>query len=316
MGIKNFSKVFKAEIIKDVKDKRIAIDASLIIYQASLGIKSNKLLTDPDGNPTIHINVIIGKCLKFIKNNNICCWVFDYYEKGYVSPYKQHEHNIRTEKKKKAEKKIESLKEELFSSDDDEILKQEKTTFSINENIINDCKFILECFNMKFMVSPKDVEAEAVCAKLTENDYDLVWSCDTDALLYGAKNLVRELNMNGKKCIQLYQLDKLLSDNDITINDLCKIGIILGSDHAPKTPRVGPKTVLKKYKDIELTEPQTKAMNIFKTNNILEESNIQYDYNDNYDINESMNKLLSWVETKGFNVEKMKVRIDKVMPNI
>ena len=57
-------------------------------------------------------------------------------------------------------------------------------------------------------------------------------------------------------------------------------------------------------------------MNIFKTNNILEESNIQYDYNDNYDINESMNKLLSWVETKGFNVEKMKVRIDKVMPNI
>ena len=119
--------------------------------------------------------------------------------------------------------------------------------------LINDCKFILECFNMKFMVSPKDVEAEAVCAKLTENDYDLVWSCDTDALLYGAKNLVRELNMNGKKCIQLYQLDKLLSDNDITINDLCKIGIILGSDHAPKTPRVGPKTVLKKYKDIELT---------------------------------------------------------------
>jgi hypothetical protein len=46
---------------------------------------------------------------------------------------------------------------------------------------------------------------------------------------------------------------------------LIKIGLILGTDFAPKTPRIGPKTVLNKFRKTELSDEQTKALNeVFK----------------------------------------------------
>lgn len=334
MGIKNFSKVFNPEIIKikDIKNKKIVIDAYLVLYQSALGTSSITALTDPDGNPTMHLNVIIGKCLNFIKNKNDCCWVFDYHEKDYSSPDKQHELNIRKEKRKKACEKLDKLLQkdkkykDLFSSDDEDteerknnknkINQKEKEIFSLDEKMINDCKFILESFNIPYTTAPKGIEAEAICAKLTEEKYDIVWSCDTDAILYGSKYLVRTIKSKGKKVLHQYNLDKLLNDNNININDLHKIGVILGSDHAPKTPKIGPGTVLKKYKDVELTEEQLKASKIFSKN--INISTLKYN-GFKKDINidekkENVNKLINWlVNVKGFNKSKITNRINTAL---
>lgn len=346
MGIKNFSKVFTPSIIKfkDIENKKIAVDAYLLLYQSALGSSSVNLLTDPDGNPTIHINVIIGKCLNFIKNKNECCWVFDYHEKDYVSPDKLHELNIRKKKKDSASEKLKLLEnditklsknkskkktkkyKELFSSDDEsedeindiqtKINQKEKEVFSLNDIIINDCKFILECFNIKYTTAPKGIEAESVCSKLTNNGYDITWSCDTDSLLYGSKVLVREIKSKGKKVLQKYELYELLTDNNIDIDDLHKIGMILGSDHSPKTPGIGPGTVLKKYKNVELTEEQSKAVNVFSRDFNI--SDLKYDgYKENITKKEyvcKIDKLIEWlVIKKGFNRDKIKNRIDKVI---
>jgi hypothetical protein len=350
MGIKNFSKVFTPKIIKfkDIETKKIAVDAYLLLYQSALGSSSVNLLTDPDGNPTIHINVIIGKCLNFIKNKNECCWVFDYHEKDYIPVDKLYELTIRKKKKEMAYTKLQLLEKinegnkktkkykELFSSDEEsdddlsaenpetvgdiqlQINKKEKEVFSMNDIILNDCKFILECFNIKFTTAPKGIEAEYVCAKLTNNGYDITWSCDTDALLYGSKKLVREIKSKGKKVFQQYTLDDVLKDNKIDIINLQKIGIILGSDHAPKTPGIGPGTILKKYKNVELSEEQINAVNVFS-----KEFNItDLQYNGHKDISkkeyiEKINKLIDWlVIKKGFNRDKIQTRINKVIKNI
>lgn len=345
MGIKNFSKVFKPEIItfKDIKNKKLAVDAYLLLYQSALGSSSVNLLTGPDGEPTMYISVIIGKCLNFIKNNNKCCWVFDYHEKDYVSPDKQNELNIRKEKRKKASEKLNKLKEmdkkykELFSSDNEsdndeeqhnisvkdtkdhqkKINQKEKEIFSLDEKMINNCKFILESFNISYTTSPKNIEAEAICAKLTESNIcDITWSCDTDSVLYGSKVIIREIKSKGKKVLQKYTLSDILNNNKISISDLRKIGVILGSDHAPKTPKIGPGTVLKKYKDVELTSEQLTASKIFSKNINIE--NLKYaGYVEDITAIEKEKKiikLIDWlVNVKGFNRSKITNRIKKVM---
>ena len=186
----------------------------------------------------------------------------------------------------------------------------------MNDIIINDCKFILECLNIKYITAPKDVEAEAVCSKLTYNGYDITWSCDTDSILYGSKILVREIKSKGKKVLQQYILDDLLNDNNLDIDDLKKIGIVLGSDHAPKTPGIGPGTVLKKYKSVKLTEVQDKAIQVFSRE--VDLSNLTFHgYEDNItkkEYTDKINKLIDWlVIEKGFNREKIKNRIDKAI---
>ena len=72
MGIHGFSKTFEPKIInqKDLHKLTVAIDASVILYQSYLGMSSIKGLTDNDGTPTLHINVIIAKILNFVKNDS------------------------------------------------------------------------------------------------------------------------------------------------------------------------------------------------------------------------------------------------------
>ena len=135
--------------------------------------------------------------------------------------------------------------------------------------MVNECKFILDCLDVAWVDAPKGIEAEHVCAELTNTDEldfgcDCVFSTDIDALMYGAQQLVREVNVKKKKVLQLYDLDYILDDNDLDIDDLRKIGVILGTDHAPKTPGIGPGTVLKKYEDTELTEEQKGAIGVFE----------------------------------------------------
>ena len=109
----------------------------------------------------------------------------------------------------------------------------------------------------------------------------------------------------------------MLSDNEIDMDDLQKIGIILGSDHAPKTPRVGPKTVLRKFKDIELTEEQ-KAVNVFNKDvdltkiefhNPLDEIEVCSDET-------KIKTLLNCLESKAFNRDRIKQQILKVNPEL
>ena len=71
MGVKNFSKIFAGVEVKfaQLKNTSVAIDASILAYQSALCLRNISALTDADGNSTIHINVIISKCINFKKNN-------------------------------------------------------------------------------------------------------------------------------------------------------------------------------------------------------------------------------------------------------
>lgn len=335
MGVIGFSKTFEPRLIKpkDLKNLTIAIDASVLIYKAALGAASIKTLTDVDDNPTLHISVILAKALNFEKVRAGQVWVFDFHEKGYESPDKELELAKRKKKRADANKKLTALKtkkekiaDELFSSDEDddkidkEICDMEKQCFSMSDQLINDCKFILDCLDITWCTTPKGYEAEHLCATLTNEDdldvgCDAVFSTDADAVLYGAQQLIREVKVKSKKILQLYELDKILDDAEINIDDLIKIGVILGTDHAPKTSGVGPKTVLKKYKDVELTENQNKAVAVFQKTINIETIKFSNDFG-SVEIcqdKNKINKLIDWlVNTKNFNRDRVKKQVMKV----
>jgi hypothetical protein len=347
MGIQNFSKIFEGKEIKysSLKDLTAAVDASVIAYQAALGMKNINALTDGDGNPTIHINVVVAKCLNFKKYKMDQAWVFDYHEKGYVNPAKLLETEKRKNVRDKAQKKLEELKEkkaekkaekntekkdDLFSSDEDEeddedskdidakIQSQERVGFSMSDKIVNDIKFILDCFNISWCESPKGHEAESICALLTDDTHDdafcdLVWTTDTDAIIYGAKQIVRELKIKQKKKLMLYDLDNILEENELDMEELRKIAVISGCDHCDKTPRVGPKTVLKKYKDIELTDSQKHALKVFKKTYDISKLKWNNKNDDEFEDEDKMKNLLDWLEAKNFNRERIKKQIDKAL---
>ena len=340
MGIKGFSKTFIPKQIKpkDIKNLTGAFDASVILFQSCLGMTSVTGLTDINGNPTLHINVIISRVINFIKDSVGQVWVFDFHEHDYSSPDKELEIAKRRKKRADATQKLEELRNKqnnktknLFTDSDDDddediekkINQQEKINFSVNAQIVNDCKFILDCFDITWCVAPKGIEAEAVCAALTNTEAlnficDFVYTTDVDALLYGAKQLVRSVKSHNKKILQLYNIDDLLSTNDITIDDLIKIGIILGSDHAPKTQSIGPKTVLRKFKNIKLSADQEKSIKIFKTP--IDATTLTF--HNEFDVVEpatdikKLNHLLDWLESKNFNRERIKSKIMKINSNI
>jgi len=263
-------------------------------------------------------------------------------EKEIEKKEKEEKENGKSAKKKRA------TVEELFSSDDDEsppekvnkkstktkideeICAQEKQCFSMSDRIINDVKFILDSFDIPWITSHKGIEAEHLCAALTIHNYaDAVFSTDIDALMYGATKLIRNIKSKGKKVIQSYVLRDILRTNKIDMLDLRKIGVILGCDHAKKTPRVGPKTVLKKYKDVVLTPDQKKAVKIFETeidltlydlenNGIVcldrQDKNIKKDLEKSISpqVKIKLDNLLIWLGDKNFNKTRVGKQIIKV----
>ena len=114
----------------------------------------------------------------------------------------------------------------------------------------------------------------------------------------------------------MYELGDILLENNINQGDLQKIGIILGSDHSPKTPGIGPKTVLRKFRNIELTDEQKRALEVFKKP--IDISDIKFNNYDDSETQDSakINKLLDWLETKNFSRMRIKTQILKVRPSL
>lgn len=292
MTVKGFTKLYSSSevTLKDLKNQVLAVDASLELYRAALGMDSVRGLTDLSGKPTLHISVILANLIKYKKNSIDTIWVFDFDPEKLKNsechnPLKLKELQIRRNKRESAKKKIKKLQKEVSDSDSDlfsetdsdedekipksdkkkemqkkEIQKQEKIAFTLQSWMVNDIKLILNLFDIKWVEAPKGVEAECLAARLTHHDVaeaDAVLSTDADALLFGASTLIKK-NSRTKKYERFY-LDEILSKNKITQEQLIQSGIVLGTDmYKDKEKklfyRIGPKTVLSKIKSGSLKE--------------------------------------------------------------
>jgi flap endonuclease-1 len=323
MGIKNFNKLFtySDELkFKDLKNKCLAIDAMYQLHRTARPFKntSGSLLKAPDGTITNHINGIIALIFNLKKNNIKQIWIFDNLGKSH-NTLKELEIQRRKSCIESARKKLEQLP--LFSDTDEEKNnaidrnKYERASFSLEMYMITDLQLILDSFDIPWIESPQGFEAEQLAAYLTNKTFhgikaDAVLTPDPDCLLFGAKNMIR----NDKLKNYIYNLSIILKENNINKEDLIKIGIILGCDFAEKTPKIGPKSVLKKFKDIILTDHQEDAFKYFTKpicENALAKTILHNLDTELFSNKEKISNLFNWLTNiKGFNTLRMQSRFN------
>jgi hypothetical protein len=193
------------------------------------------------------------------------------------------QHSIQTHRakspiyKKQIEEPIEEALDELtveelksFDEKQPDIDSLEKQAFTIGKEQINDIKFILQHLNIMYLDAPDGFEGEQIASYLSATGQcDGVYSADTDCIPFGAHVQWRR-HPRDKKIYQYtsqHILKQMHTINPLvkpTMANLIKACVVLGSDFAPKTAGIGPKTVIKKLHLITLTSKQSEAVKQFR----------------------------------------------------
>ena len=318
MGLKLGSIIPKKQIeFEDLKNKKIAVDASQMLYQfiSSIRQPDGTLLQDSNGNITSHLMGISTRIPNLIQKEIKPCFVFD----GIPPKIKTQEQEKRRALKEAAKEKFEEAEE---SGDESLMLKYSKQTSRVNKEMFEETKELLQAFGLPILQAPS--EAEAQCSYLAKNkDVDYVGSSDYDALLYEAPLIVRNLTVSqrrkiGSSSVKIYpeiiELKQVLEELKITQEQLLILAILTGTDYNPGGIKgIGPK----------------KALKLIKENNnydkIFKDLNSEFDWNEIYDTFKNMqvekNSKLKWspinkekvkeilIEKHEFNQE----RIDKML---
>lgn len=352
MGIKSFSQVFsnQGEIkYKDLKGKTLAIDAMYQLHRMAQPFKTTKsaILTAPDGTSTNHINGLIALILNLKKHGVNQAWVLDNAGENHNS-LKEIEIERRKACRDSAKTKLNNILQmnnKLFSDSENENSdsenessgnknessgnenkedvakaaieknKYERAGFSIDAYMVDDLKYILDCFNVPWIESPSGIEAESIAAYITKTPIDGIFadgvmSTDTDSLLFGARLMIK----NDKGKIYKYNLEMLLFDAKIKLPDLIKVGVILGCDFAEKTARIGPKSVLKKFSNVKLSKTQQDAYDHFaKPIDKTTLETIKWNRSSNIPFSDEVKitNLYNWITlAKGFSKERTESRFN------
>lgn len=346
-------KAVRTVTASDYRGKTISIDAMTELFRASLGAKSVSTLTDKSGNPTMHISVILAVVFDFQRNGVDQIWVFDHEQnpdEDFHNPMKMEELANRKKKRMEAQAKLDLLKsvedKPTFSDDEDDVdhrIKHdeedkhddkhesktsdhqdqiddlEKRTFTLSPAAKNDIKLIFNFLNIRWTEAPAGYEGECVATHLNIAGLsDAVFSGDTDPIAYGAKVLLRRNPRD--KLIYEYTQENILSqiaevnDNvEHNLNTIRSIALALGTDACKKTPKIGPKTVLKKIDEIEFTECQEKARTEFEKSLDITKLVIRNAEKTPF-VNCMSEQLINWlVDEKSFNRARIQKMLTKGM---
>jgi len=240
--------------LESLRGKVIAIDAYNSLYQflATIRGERGELLTDRRGNVTSHISGLFYRNINFLMAGVKPIYIFD----GQPPELKAMEIAKRKEFKEKATLLyLKALEEGKI----EEAKKYAQATSFLKEYMVEDAKKLLDLLGIPWLVAPS--EGEATAAQLTVKN--LAYACasqDYDSLLFGAKRLIRNLTISGKRKLpgkkifvdiepEEIILEETLKDLSITIEQFIDIGILVGTDFNPDGFKgIGPKTALKLIK--------------------------------------------------------------------
>jgi flap endonuclease-1 len=320
MGIKNLQKLIleyapnaiNKTTYNNYKNKIIAVDTSILIYQYVIAIRNNGIdLETSDGRITSHIHGIISKALNLLEINIKPIFVFD----GKPPKLKSYTLKIRKKNRKKALEKMENEK------DENEKIKLFKRSVVVTSEQLNECKNILRLMGLPVIESLE--EADSTCANLVKNNLAYATASeDMDILTFGSKKLVRNLtSKKNKNKIMEISLDKILEDLDVTYEQFIDICILLGCDYSDTIKGIGYKrayNLIKKYGSIEeflKNDPKVKS-GYFKISEYFYHK-VSKDYFLNAPVSNVQKKDLKW-KKPSYNklretlVEDYQFNLDKV----
>lgn len=136
--------------------------------------------------------------------------------------------------------------------------RNQNNSLRINSNTVKHVIKIVEAMKIPYIIAPQGFDAEHICAYLTHvGDADIVLSGDSDVFMYGGRYLLRRRTGNS---FTMYDIDKFFNEYHLTFDDMRKIGVCLGTDYANGVPRIGPKTVLNKFRTAQYLDHHLQAI--------------------------------------------------------
>ena len=267
MGILGLSKLLyqkcpgavKEDEMKNYFGRRVAIDASMSIYQFIIAMKGfsegqGVELTNENGEITSHINGLFARTLRMIDEGLKPIYVFD----GKPPEMKRAELQGRQQRANEAEealKKAMTAEDGAEPVDDEQLEKLSKRTVRVTKEQTEECKRLLTLMGLPVVQAP--CEAEAQCAELVRgNRAWAVGTEDMDALTFGSKILLRHLTFSEakKRPVAEYHLSDILAQTGLSMDSFIDLCILLGCDYCSKIPGIGPQKAfdgITAHKDIE-----------------------------------------------------------------
>ena len=249
--------------LKSLHGRKIAIDASMAIYQFLIAVRQNSgantqsfVLTNAEGETTSHVQGMFNRTIRFMSEGIKPVFVFD----GKPPDFKSGELLKRREKREKAQKALQQATEEGNAAEQD---KQSKRLVRAGTKENADCQKLLQLMGVPIVLAPCEAEAQAAALAESGKVY-ATGTEDMDALTFRTPVLVRKMTFASasKSTVQTMEYAKALEGLELTAAQFVDLCIMLGCDYCDTIRGVGPKTALKllrEHKSIEaiLTEIQS-----------------------------------------------------------
>lgn len=245
--------------LHDLKGKVVAIDAYNAMHQflSIIRQRDGTPLKDSQGRITSHLSGLLYRTANLVEEGIKPVYVFD----GKPHPLKLKTLEKRKEIRKEAE---EEWLAALEAGDIEEAFKKAQRTSRIDAEKVEDAKRLLDALGIPYVDAKREGEEQAAYMN-AKGDVDFVASQDFDALLFGARKLVRNLAITGKRKLPDKQiwidispeeisLEKVLEENGINREQLIDIAILIGTDFNEGVKGIGPKkalNIIKEYGSID-----------------------------------------------------------------
>ncbi|KAJ7578011.1 flap endonuclease 1 [Mycena floridula] len=253
MGIKGLTGLLSEHAPKSIKEheiktlfgRKVAIDASMSIYQFLIAVrqKDGEMLTNDNGDITSHLMGFFYRTIRIVENGIKPAYVFD----GKPPEMKKGVLAKRFSKRTEAKEGGEEAKEVGTAEDVD---KFSRRTVKVTREHNEECRRLLTLMGIPVVVAPS--EAEAQCAELARGGkVYAAGSEDMDTLTFSAPILFRHLTFSEakKQPISEINLQAALEGLDMDMSQFIDLCILLGCDYLEPIRGVGPKSALKLIKE-------------------------------------------------------------------
>ncbi|EIN12797.1 PIN domain-like protein [Punctularia strigosozonata HHB-11173 SS5] len=249
MGIKGLTalinehapKAITEHDIKTLFGRKVAIDASMSIYQFLIAVrqKDGEMLTNDSGETTSHLMGFFYRTIRIVENGIKPAYIFD----GKPPELKSGVLAKRFEKREEAKEEGEEAKETGTAEDMDRFSRR---TVKVTREHNEECRKLLRLMGIPVVVAPS--EAEAQCAELARGGkVYAAGSEDMDTLTFNAPILLRHLTFSEAKKTPISEINlaKALEGLQMDMSQFIDLCILLGCDYLEPIKGVGPKTALK-----------------------------------------------------------------------
>jgi len=244
----------KKTTLEHLSGRTVAVDAYNALYQFLSIIRgqTGEPLVDSEGKVTSHLSGLFYRNLNLLTLGIRPVYVLD----GKPPEMKR----VEIERRRAARQEAIVMYERALERGDVESAKKYASATSIMKDyMIDDTKKILTLLGIPYIEAPSEGEATAaeLCQKGIVTD---AASQDYDALLFGAKRLIRNLTISGRRKLpgknifvnlepEEVELHAVLSELQLSREQLIDVAILLGTDFNPDGfAKIGPKTALKYIK--------------------------------------------------------------------